>query len=81
MSQYGASKLYQCVSSDDKVTGITGVRSSQAAGIDGHASGCVEDRPSAQEQEHTDEDVVDDADVEEHLQGRPAVMEAETLCS
>jgi len=60
------------------VIGITGVRSLQAAGIDGHASGCIKDRSSTQEQEHADEDVVDDADVEEHLQGRPAVMEAET---
>ena len=43
---------------------------SQAAGIDRHAGGRVEDGARAQEQEHADEEVVDDADVEEHLRWR-----------
>ena len=39
----------------------------QAAGINRHPGGRIEDRARAEEQEHTDEEVVDDADVEEHL--------------
>ena len=40
----------------------------QAAGIDRHSGRRIEDRACPQEQEHTDEEVVDDANVEKHLQ-------------
>ena len=44
-------------------------RCSQAACVDGHARCGAEDGSGAQEEQHADEDVVDDADVEEDLHG------------
>lgn len=45
------------------------VRGSHDCRVDRHVGGSVEDRARAQVQQHTDEGVVQDADVENHLQG------------
>lgn len=42
-------------------------RGAHNGGVDGHAGGGIEDSTRAQVEQHADEGVVQDADVEEHL--------------